>query len=197
MKTLKNNIYILCGFSSCGKDSLLEAIATKKALNINPMVSYTSRPKRDNEEEGREYNFVSKEEFITMIDNDEVVEYKTYNTLINSIKDKWYYGTSTKSIDTQRDNIVVLDSKGAMAMKNIYGDKAIVIYIDVEDSERERRAKKRGSFNQIEWDRRLKDDNKIFNSEIQNTFEYRLKNEILSETIASISNIIKSKREVA
>lgn len=191
MKTLKNNIYILCGFSSCGKDSLLEAIAIKKALNINPMVSYTSRPKRDKEEDGREYNFVSKEEFIAMIDNDEVVEYKTYNTLINGIKDKWYYGTSTKSIDTQRDNIVVLDSKGAIAMKKIYGDKAIVIYIDVEDSERERRAKKRGSFNQVEWDRRLKDDCNIFSSEIQDTFEYRIENIILNDTINAVVKIIK------
>jgi len=185
-----SKIFILCGFSSSGKDSLLEALSIN--LNINPLISCTSRPKRDNEEDGREYNFVSKDEFISMINSDEVIEYRAYDTLVDGIEDKWYYGTSKKGIDDQRDNIVVLDSKGATAMKKIYGDKAIVIYIDVEDEERERRAKKRGSFNQIEWDRRLKDDNKIFNSGVIDTFEHIVENEVFNNTLEAVGKIIYS-----
>jgi guanylate kinase len=187
---MNSKIFVLCGFSASGKDTLLNELV--KLLDVNEVVSFTSRPQRHNEVNGREYNFVDKSEFETMINTDEVVEYREYNTLVQGKKDVWYYGTSTRGIRDDIDNVVVLDTMGAEAIKKIYGDRAVVTFINVDDDEREARARTRGSFDTTEWQRRLEDDRSIFNSGVIQSFDYTVDNIQIDTSTQELLAIIEA-----
>ena len=147
---------ILCGMSSSGKDTIQKILIEK--YNYKPLISYTSRPKRENETNGKEYNFISKDEFINMINNNELVEYRSYNTLVNNNPDIWYYGIKKEELSEEK-YVVILDLEGTKSFINYYGDENwCVIYIGCEDETRKKRAMSRGSFDETEWNRRLKDD---------------------------------------
>lgn len=153
---------IYVGKSGSGKDTFLKKQVKK---GIKPIVSYTTRPMRSGEVDGVDYHFISNEEFNLMIANDKFLEYRVYNTLVNGNPDKWYYGSPI--IDIENDNyVIVLDLTGAKDFIKYYGGENInIVYMCVNDKEREKRARQRGSFNQTEWDRRLVDDNKKFTLE--------------------------------
>lgn len=150
-------IVILCGKSASGKDTTLKKLVEK--YNYIPIISTTTRPIREGEKNGVDYNFISKEEFNWKIAKDMFLEYRSYNTLFNDIPDTWYYGTEKQELDPKKIYISVLDFDGAREVQKYYGrDNTIIIYISCPDVIRENRAKQRGSFDQTEWDRRLKDD---------------------------------------
>ena len=53
-------IFCLMGKSSSGKDTIFKELNEDKELNLKPIVSYTTRPKRINESDGVEYFFIDK-----------------------------------------------------------------------------------------------------------------------------------------
>lgn len=149
-------ITILIGKSGSGKDTIREALVNRGYI---PLVTTTSRPMREGETDGVQYHFVSKETFIHNINNDQFIEYRTYNTLVNGIPDVWFYGTKKEELDPEKDYVIVLDLTGAKSFIDHYGrENCFVVNIEVSDSVRKERAKNRGSFDETEWNRRLADD---------------------------------------
>lgn len=125
-------IYTLTGCSGIGKDSVLnELIKLKK--HLIPIISTTSRPMRVNEEQGREYNFVSDDKAKEMLINNDFIEFRTYQVASSDI---WIYGITKDSIDLKSDNnyIVIVDYSGLWELnKYLYKqgqEKAVSIYID-------------------------------------------------------------------
>lgn len=148
-------IIILIGKSASGKDTLLNEMIKD---GIEPMISTTSRPIRDGEEDGVDYNFVSKDYFENHLDS--FLEYRSYNTLFQNHPDTWYYGSPKVELDPEKDYVKIVDIDGAKSIIDYYGkENTYTIYLDVPDDIREQRAKQRGSFNITEWNRRLQDDN--------------------------------------
>ena len=183
-------IIILCGKSGSGKDYI------SKRLGYKPIISYTTRPMRENETNGVEYWFCSNKEFIDMINNDEMIEYRTYNTLYNGKADVWYYGLRKEKIkETECNYVVILDLNGAKSFIDYYGkDICKVFYIDASDKERTNRAKSRGSFDETEWNRRLIADERDFDmGEIDRIGGIRIKNENreIDEVIKEIVTKVK------
>jgi guanylate kinase len=151
---------IIAGKSASGKDTILQQIL--KISTCKPIVSTTSRPKRDNEQEGKDYYYISKDEFIDLIEENAFIEYRKYNTLVNGEKDTWYYGIrkNNKYLDNVH-YIVVLDFEGARSFINHYGaDNCKLCYIYCDDDKRKQRAMKRPNFDETEWNRRSEDDAK-------------------------------------
>ena len=97
-----NKILILLSTSSSGKDHTLNHLVNN--YNFQPLISHTSRPKRPSEINHISYHFVSTNEFLSMIDNDKLIEYRTYNTLVDNVPDVWYYGLSKQTIDDLNPN---------------------------------------------------------------------------------------------
>lgn len=154
-------ITILCGKSSSGKDTLLKELV--KENSFTPLISTTSRPMRVGERNGREYNFVSKDEFLDLIERGKMIEFRSYDTLVNHKPDTWYYGMPKTQLEREKDYVVILDLDGAKAFEDIYGiGNTFCVYIDVPDEQRTKWAKKRGSYDETEWNRRLEDDNLKF-----------------------------------
>lgn len=156
---------ILVGKSASGKDAVRKQIL--KISSYKSIISTTSRPPREGEQEGVDYYFISKDEFIELIEDGAFAEYRKYNAIDkNDESVVWYYGTRKNNKYNERSKyIIILDLDGARSFIDFYGaDNCRVCYIFCNDEERERRAKEgRGEdFKQNEWNRRLEDDNKKF-----------------------------------
>ena len=67
-------LIVISGPSGAGKDTVMQRMK-ERGLPFHFVVTATTRPKRDNEEHGRDYLFISTEEFARMIDEDELIEH--------------------------------------------------------------------------------------------------------------------------
>ena len=105
-------ILIITGPSGVGKNTIINALSKK--LDFNFSVSYTTRPKRVSEVNGKDYYFISNEEFQNMINNNELVEFEEYGGFA--------YGTSRKELN--QDGLVILDLEvnGATKLLNNNND---------------------------------------------------------------------------
>ena len=154
---------IYCGASASGKTTLADTM-----LAFNPymksLVTYTTRPQRIGEVNGRDYNFVTHDEFQNLIETGSLTEYRTYETLVGGKKEIWFYGSP--KIDPDIDTVGVLDINGIKSFLQAYGSADIrIIFVKTDPEVREARAKVRGSFDKTEWNRRLKDDEVKFSEE--------------------------------
>ena len=160
---------ILCGKSGSGKDTIASEILKNYPEEAMRMVSHTSRPMRDGERNGREYFFISREKFLEGVHNNRFVEYRSYNTLVNGKPDEWFYGTSKFEKTGDHGLVVAIkDLEGAKVLKNYceeIGEPCECILVEVPDNVRRERAVLRGSFDQVEWDRRLAADEIDFSEE--------------------------------
>ncbi|MGL5766619.1 MAG: guanylate kinase [Sarcina sp.] len=127
-------IYVLVGKSSSGKDTLMRAVMAQNKRLENP-VSYTSRPIRQNEVNGVDYNFLTKEQFLTKLENGELLEYREYKTIYDEEEVIWYYGLPFSAFELGKDYIVVIDFEGAKKLIANREDVKI-IYIDASDEVR-------------------------------------------------------------
>lgn len=162
-----NKILILLSPSSCGKDYVLNKLVSD--YNFKPLISHTSRPRRPSEINHISYHFVLTNEFLSMIDNDELIEYRTYNTLVDNVPDIWYYGLSKQTIDDLNPStnyVTIFDVQGAKEFIEYYGrDNCYVCMLKCDDKIREERARLRGGWDNFEWQRRLDSDKIIFSDE--------------------------------
>lgn len=157
-------ILVLFGKSASGKDSILKEIV--KTGKYKQVIPTTSRPIRANEVDGIDYNFITKEQFLQKIENNEFIEYRFYNTLYNGVPDVWYYGTEKQTFLPNNDYVCVVDVDGLNKLIEYFGrENIIVCYIEASDLIRKDRAKQRGTFSETEWNRRLKDDTIKFSDE--------------------------------
>ena len=154
---------VLVGRSASGKDAILKKLASD--YNYIPLISCTTRPKRDGEVDNVTYYFISNYKFKSMIKDNKLIEYRSYNTLVSGNKATWYYGLPKVEVNINNPNyVVILDLKGAKSFMNYYGkDICEIIYVECGAKTRTERAKKRGGFDTQEWNRRLKKDNIDFN----------------------------------
>lgn len=104
----------LTGTSACGKDSLLNKVLESNK-NIKPIISVTTRPKREGETDGVEYKFITLEELTELYNNEELIEIREYNTKHGM----WYYGITKDSIDVDSDDIyiVIVDVQGVVQLR--------------------------------------------------------------------------------
>ena len=131
------NLTILVGCSASGKDTVMNRLI--KEFDVKPVISYTTRPIRDCEQEGREYHFVTEEEFERMKNDGEFIETRVYKT----VKGNWYYGLPKNGINITDDNnyITILDFDGLLELEKWLRsigqiDKLTSIYVDVTEQNR-------------------------------------------------------------
>lgn len=144
---------IIIGYTSSGKSRYADELVSNH--NYIPLISATTRPIRTNEKDGVDYYFKSDDEFQAMIDNNELIEYREYNT----IQGKWYYGVPKQELDN-RQYVVVTDLNGAKDLIQYYGDiNCKVVYVEADYKIRLKRAEIRDRhFDITEFDRRNKFD---------------------------------------
>ena len=119
-------IYIFCAPSGSGKSTMVRHLLTKHPDLFELSVSCTTRPPRGQEVHGKEYYFISVEEFRKRIEHNDFIEYE-------QVYDGLYYGTLKEEIDrieaAGRQVLFDVDVKGGVHLKEILGDKATSIFI--------------------------------------------------------------------
>lgn len=119
-------IIIISAPSGCGKSTIIKALMAKGEIDMQFSVSATSRQPRAGETSGKDYFFMSEDEFRQAIADDAFVEYE-------EVYPGRFYGTLKSEIEricSEGHNVVLdIDVKGGVNVKSLYGDKAISIFI--------------------------------------------------------------------
>lgn len=131
-------LFYIMGKSSSGKDTIYKRLTDE--LHLKPVVIYTTRPMREDEQDGREYFFVDRERFQKMLSDGEIIEKRVYNTAHG----EWIYFTAYSSIDTSEKNCIGIGTpESFVKLREYFGDAVIPVYIEVEDGIRLARAVER------------------------------------------------------
>jgi len=139
---------ILVGKAASGKDYLRKLLEDRGYVYA---ISYTSRPPRTGELFGKDYNFMSREQFQEMIDNNEFYEYVEFNG--------WFYGTSKAQMDGDAD-IFIMTPSGLAHLKEKDRNESLIIYLDMPMNVRYERLSHRGDVDKV--DRRIAADEEDF-----------------------------------
>lgn len=122
---MAGKLIIFSAPSGSGKSTIINYLM-RQGLNLSFSISATSRPPRGTERDGVEYFFLSPEEFKSRIANGEFLEYEEV------YKDR-FYGTLKSQVEKQLaagDNVVFdVDVKGGCRIKEMYGDRALSMFI--------------------------------------------------------------------
>eukprot|EP00250_Pteridium_aquilinum_P010736 c19597_g1_i1 orf=293-988(+) len=120
-------IIVISGSSGVGKDAVI-----KKLLEVRPglhfVVTATTRPKRPGEVHGKDYIFVSKEEFESMIQKNELLEHAVVYGDYKGIPKKQILDSLARGMDV----LLRLDIQGVATIRKILGSNAIYIYLVAE-----------------------------------------------------------------
>ena len=136
-------IYVLMGKSATGKDTIYKRLLENTKTPLKNVITYTTRPIREGEENGIEYYFTTIEEYNNYTQENKVVESRCYNT----VHGLWYYYlVNDGQIDLQSENkyLIIGTLESYAKIKEYYGkDIVIPIYIEIEDGMRLTRALER------------------------------------------------------
>ena len=183
MHRFRSNFIVLSAPSGSGKTTIAKMLI-KKYQDLSISISATTRPKRPLEEEGKDYFFLKKDEFIENIKKNNFLEYEEVHGQ--------YYGTLKtrveKLLEQGKAIIFDIDVKGAMSIKNHFPE-AILLFIKPPSlKELKARLNKRKSENKEAITLRLERIN--FEYEQAKHFDYVIINDNLPYTIKQIENLI-------
>ena len=132
-------IFCIMGKSATGKDTIYKSLLQNSELGLKKIVSYTTRPIREGEEEGVEYHFTDVQTLKLLEEQGIVIECRSYDTIYGI----WYYFMVKDSqIDlTQNDYLIIGTLESYLKIRDYFGkEKVVPIYIELEDGERLTRA---------------------------------------------------------
>lgn len=123
----KIKLIALWGGGGCGKDTLLN-YAISCCPELHKVISYTTRTKRDYEQEGIDYYFIDKIDFADKLIKGEILEASTW--------DDEFYGTGMSALDPDKVNIQILNTEGIEILSEDSRIDIIPIYIAAEEKTR-------------------------------------------------------------
>lgn len=127
MKPVQGVIFIISGPSGSGKTTLLKHLLKAKGLKncLIKSTSFTTRPKRPNEQGGQDYFFISEKEFKRQLKAKKILEWTKYLG--------YYYATPRELVARHLKEgnhiILCLDLKGALRVKRLYPHNTVTIFI--------------------------------------------------------------------
>jgi guanylate kinase len=181
-------VYIISAPSGSGKSTLVNELL-KLVPNLDFSISYTTRAPRGSEQNGKEYHFVSRQEFEQMIRDDEFLEHA-------SVYGTDYYGTARRFLreagQKGHDLLLDIDVQGAAQIKQKLPEAISIFVLPPDRKTLEWRLRKRGEDSDEVINRRL--DAARREIEKYDKYDYILINDKLEESSDSLQAIILSER---
>lgn len=189
-------LYVLIGKSASGKDSIAKRLLSDATLGLRPVIPYTTRPIREGEKDGVDYNFCTLRKYWSLREKHRIIESRTYKTVYG----EWNYFTADDGqIDLEKsDSLTVGTLDSVRSFRNYFGIENVVpIYIEVEDGERLQRALNREKNEREpryeEMCRRFLADQRDFSEEnlTKSAIAVRYENDLLDHVVREITELIK------
>jgi guanylate kinase len=177
-------LFVITGPSGCGKSTLAHRVLAR-VENLQFSVSHTTREKRDSEEEGIDYYFVSRREFERMIEDNRFYEWARVHG--------HYYGTSRREIEKKsagQDLLLDIDVQGAEQIRSKLKKAVFVFIFPPHLEELKRRLEERGQESAAEIEQRLEMAKREIRSYL--LFDYLIINDNLDNATQELETIILS-----
>lgn len=184
---MRGILFIITSPSGGGKGTLIKEIL-RTVSNIGYSVSYTTRSRREGEVHGKNYFFISPEEFSDLTESDEFLEFASVHGN--------YYGTSRRQVENEisagRDIILEIDVQGAEnVMRKIPEAVSIFILPPSFDVLRNRLTARRTE-NEADLQLRLK--NARIEVQFYKHFDYLIVNDVKEKAVEDLKAVIQAER---
>ena len=184
----KGKIIVLSAPSGSGKSTIIQELMQKPGLNLGFSISATSRKPRGEEKHGKEYYFLSEEEFKRNVEDGNFVEWEEvykgvcYGTLISEVE---------KITGVGKNLIMDVDVKGALNIKQRFGEESLLIFIMPPDKETlEKRLISRGTDSPETILKRLQKSE--YEMSFSGQFDKVVINDDLEEAVSKVENYIRA-----
>ncbi len=187
MADRNKKLIIFSAPSGAGKTTLVRHLLSQEELSLAFSISATSRAPRGEEKDGKDYYFLSNEDFNKKVEEGAFLEWEEvysgtkYGTLISEVDRIWNEGKSV---------IFDIDVVGGLNLKSLYGDRALAVFVmppDEEELERRLRGRQTDSDDKIRQ-RLAKARKEIGRSD---RFDYVLWNRDLETAKKEAYNLVK------
>ncbi len=181
------NLFVVAAPSGAGKSSLVKALLELDS-RVQLSISHTTRAPRGQEKNGREYHFVSAEEFNQMVAADAFVEWaqvhsQRYGTSKAAIKDRMASGA---------DVVLEIDFQGAIQIKNIFSNAVCIFILPPSWEELRSRLERRGEDSPDIIDMRMK--NAALEVAQVGKFDFVIINELFDRALFDLKSIVQAQR---
>ena len=177
---------VMSGFSGAGKGTIVKGLLDKYDIFLS--VSCTTRKPREGEVEGRDYFFVTREEFEKMIRNGEMIEWAEYAGN--------YYGTPKKAVNDQlaegKDVLLEIEVQGGMQVKALFPEAVLLFVIPPTADELLNRLRQRGTENETQIGLRF--EQTVRETRYIKDYDYIILNDKVDKAVQTIHDIIESQR---
>ena len=181
------NLFVVAAPSGAGKSSLVKALMELDS-RVQPSVSHTTRRPRGQEKHGREYYFVSEQEFDAMVRADAFVEWAHVHNQ--------RYGTSRRAIEERisqgADVILEIDFQGAIQIKTLFANAICIFILPPSWEELRSRLERRGEDSAEVIEIRLK--NAAIEVAQVSKFDFVIINELFDRALFDLKAVVHSQR---
>ena len=175
---------VISGFSGVGKGTIVKKLVAEEDYALS--ISATSRAPREGEVHGREYFFLTRDEFHSMIESDGLIEWAEY---VNN-----FYGTPREYVEERlaegKDVILEIEPQGALKIKEKYPEAVLIFVVPPNAKELEKRLIGRGTEEAGTIKKRLK--RAAEETEYIDNYEYIVINDNLDDAVRDIHHIIQA-----
>ena len=176
---------VVSGFSGAGKGTIMKALLEKHD-NYALSISATTRKPREGEVHGREYFFLSVEEFEELIEKDQLIEHARYVSN--------YYGTPRSYVEEKmaegKDVILEIEIQGALKVKEKFPETLLVFIVPPTAEELKKRLIGRGTETMELIETRMA--RAVEEAEVMDAYDYILVNETVDKAVEDLHNLIQS-----
>ena len=184
----RGKIFAFSAPSGAGKTTILKQVL-KDYPEIVFSVSATTRKKRSDEVNGREYFFISEDEFKKRIEKGEFIEWEKFYD--------YYYGTLksfvNQNLEEGKSVFLELDVNGALNIKKLYPDSVLIFIAPPSFDELIMRLKKRNTETEEDLKKRIK--RAKMELSLKNKFDYFVVNNYLDKAVSEVKKIVENNKK--
>ena len=179
-------LFVVSGPSAAGKGTICKRVLAETDLELS--VSATTRKPRPGEEHGREYYFLTEEEFVQTIENNGFVEHVInfgcrYGTLVKDVEERLARG---------KDLILEIDVQGGYLVRDVFPDAILIFLVPPTPEELERRIRNRGTEDEESIQNRLQTARREL--KCVKDYDYLVINDDLDVAVEETKAVIQAER---
>jgi guanylate kinase len=180
-----SKVFVITGPSGVGKGTLISRLL-ERVPNLTLSVSATTREPREGEEDGRDYHFLSPEEFERRMDADDFLEFATYSgnrygTLRSEVE---------RCVEAGHSVVLEIEVQGAQQVRAAMPESVQIFIAPPDPTHLRRRLEGRGTDSAEAIDTRLETAEQEL--AVQGDFKYRVVNDDLDRAAAELEGIVRA-----